>query len=182
MNINIGNLLNMYPRYMHLTVYVNPNNIDLYNRYYEAIYHHNSKLLNSIQNVDAGFDLYVPENQEIFGGQPNRINFGIKCSAKIIENGFPPYNSGYYLHPRSSISNGPLRLANSTGIIDSGYRGNIIGAFDCLSNSYYVHCNDRIVQICAPGLMPIYVELVDSENYLGGETMRGGGGFGSTGA
>jgi hypothetical protein len=30
--------------------------------------------------------------------------------------------------------------------------------------------------------MPIYVELVDSENYLGGETMRGGGGFGSTGA
>ncbi len=182
MNINIGNLLNMYPRYMRLTVYVNPNNVELYNRYYEAIYHHNGKLLNSIQNVDAGFDLYVPENQEIFGGQPNRINFGIKCSAKIIENGFPPYNSGYYLHPRSSISNGPLRLANSTGIIDSGYRGNIIGAFDCLSNSYYVHCNDRIVQICAPGLMPIYVELVDSENYLGGETMRGGGGFGSTGS
>jgi hypothetical protein len=102
MNINTGNLLNVYPRYMRLTVYVNPNNVELYNRYYEAIYHHNSKLLNSIQNIDAGFDLYVPENQEIFGGQPNRINFGIKCSAKIYENGFDPYNSGYYLHPRSA--------------------------------------------------------------------------------
>ena len=95
--------------------------------------------------MDAGFDLYVPENQEIFGGQSNRINFGIKCSANIIESGFSPYNSGYYLHPRSSISNGPLRLANSTGIIDSGYRGNIIGAFDCLTGSHFVNRHDRIV-------------------------------------
>jgi dUTPase len=37
-----------------------------------------------------------------------------------------------------------------------------------------------LVQICAPGLVPIIVELVDSLEELG-ETARGEGGFGSTG-
>ena len=37
-------------------------------------------------------------------------------------------NIGYYLYPRSSISKTPLILANSVGIIDSGYRGNIKAA------------------------------------------------------
>jgi dUTPase len=39
---------------------------------------------------------------------------------------------------------------------------------------------DRISQICAPGLSPIYVELVDKEEDLS-ITSRGSGGFGSTG-
>jgi hypothetical protein len=38
----------------------------------------------------------------------------------------------FYLYPRSSISKTPLMLANHTGIIDSGYRGNLIGAFRAL--------------------------------------------------
>ena len=177
--MNPHNLLNVYPRYMHLCIFVNPNNPELYNRYYEAIYNHNSQLNTSIQYIDAGFDLFVPTTSLM--SNTNRINFEIKCAAKIIENGHPAYNTGFYLYPRSSISNTPLRLSNSTGIIDSGYRGNIIGAFDCLVNEYTVNQFDRIAQICAPGLMPIIVELVDSENYLGGETQRGNGGFGSTG-
>jgi len=40
---------------------------------------------------------------------------------------------------------------------------------------------DRYLQICAPGLVPIIVEIVDSVSDLGGETERGAGGFGSTG-
>ena len=35
-------------------------------------------------------------------------------------------NCSYYLYPRSSISKTPLRMSNSTGIIDAGYRGEII--------------------------------------------------------
>ena len=41
---------------------------------------------------------------------------------------------------------------------------------------------DRYVQICAPGLVPILVEVVDTLERLGEETARGSGGFGSTGA
>lgn len=84
-----------------------------------------------------------------------------------------------------------MRLANSVGIIDAGYRGNIIGMFDVVNidNSYnedkgadyYAKSYDRLVQICAPGLVPIFVEMVDSIEALGIETERGSGGFGSTG-
>lgn len=176
--MSADHLLNLYPRYMHLTIYVDPLNTSLFEKYYEAVHNHNRKLSN--EHIDAGFDLYVPETQQINTGT-SRINFAIKCSAQIHENGFAAYNTGFYLHPRSSISNTPLRLANSTGIIDAGYRGNIIGAFDCLTNSHVVNYHDRIAQICAPGLMPIFVELVDTENALGARTVRGGGGFGSTG-
>jgi len=82
-------------------------------------------------------------------------------------------------------------LANCTGIIDAGYRGNLTGMFDLinlpdnLSDSreadYYGKKLDRYVQICAPGLVPIIVEIVESLEELGEETQRGGGGFGSTG-
>jgi dUTPase len=68
------------------------------------------------------------------------------------------------------------------GIIDSGYRGDLIGAFDCGSSGsqYVVLKQDKLVQICAPGLVPIIVELVDSLQELG-DTARGECGFGSTG-
>ena len=47
------------------------------------------------------------------------------------------YYVSYYLYPRSSVSTKtPLRLANSVGIIDSGYRGNIKAVFD-INQSYF---------------------------------------------
>jgi dUTPase len=40
---------------------------------------------------------------------------------------------------------------------------------------------DRLLQICAPGLVPIVVEIVNTMEELGSQTERGTGGFGSTG-
>ena len=99
----------------------------------------------------------------------------------ICQNG-KQYPTGFYMYPRSSLSKTPLRLANSVGIIDSGYRGDLIGAFDCNTHGeqYAVLKNDKLVQICGPGLVPVLVELVDSVELLG-ITDRGDGGFGSTG-
>jgi dUTP pyrophosphatase len=93
------------------------------------------------------------------------------------------FNTGYYLHPRSSISKTPLRLANSTGIVDAGYRGHLIAMLDVTSPTTQFGGNklERYVQICAPGLVPILVEIVNSLNDLGEETARGIGGIGSTG-
>jgi len=87
---------------------------------------------------------------------------------------------GYFLYPRSSTgTKTPLRLANSIGIIDSGYRGNYIAAFDNIrSESFKVERLQRLVQICPPNLTyPLRVELVDELE----QTARGAGGFGSTG-
>jgi dUTP pyrophosphatase len=115
----------------------------------------------------------------------NKLDFKIKCSAQIVEaekNGqINTYNTGYYMHPRSSIYKTPLRLANSTGIVDSGYRGNLIGMLDCIKPEYVVERFDRLIQLCAPGMMPIFVELVDRVEDLGEDTVRGERGFGSSG-
>jgi len=97
------------------------------------------------------------------------------------------------MYPRSSLSKTQLRLANSTGIIDAGYRGHLMGMFDVVNISpdnlqnenrdadYFGQKYDRYLQICAPGLVPIIVEIVETKNELGLETERGDGGFGSTG-
>jgi len=99
----------------------------------------------------------------------------------------------YYLYPRSSIYKTPLMLANSVGIIDSGYRGWICSALRYLPRAedesgrshdgvfrYAVEKHTKITQICHPNLVPFLVELVDDEAVLE-STSRGEGGFGSTG-
>lgn len=184
--MNPGSLLRYYPSFMLLRIFVENENHLLKMRYIDHITNHNNKILQDPEHIDAGFDLFVPcsfnclnrndENQI----HVNKVNHLIRCSATIISDRFQ-HNTGYYLHPRSSIIKTPLRLANSTGIVDSGYRGNIIGAFDCKESHYAINEFDRLIQICAPSLMPIYVELVDNEADLGHETVRGGGGFGSSG-
>lgn len=97
--------------------------------------------------------------------------------------------SGYYLYPRSSIVKTSMRLANSVGIIDSGYRGEIMAVVDKNDsvNDWKTvlkrDCKqyDRLFQICAGDLQPFRVEIVESECELSGVTERGDGGFGSTG-
>ncbi len=181
------NLLQFYPKYMHLRIFVdNINHPDLYAKYYEAIYNHNSKINNNPVHIDAGFDLYSPYDNLVCSSENVcKLDFKVKCSAQIVErdtNGLiNTYNTGYYMHPRSSISKTPLRLANSTGIVDSGYRGSLIGMFDCIRPQYTVEKFDRLIQVCAPSLMPIFVELVDRIEDLGAETIRGERGIGSSG-
>jgi dUTP pyrophosphatase len=75
-------------------------------------------------------------------------------------------------------------LANSIGIIDAGYRGNYIAAFDNIRpQAFTVEKGQRLVQICPPNLTyPLRVELVDDLDFASAmQTERGAGGFGSTG-
>ena len=139
---------------------------------------------------DAGFDLICPENITVPAQKTIKINHKIRCSMSRTNGGAlggsqhsPEYSVGYYLYPRSSTgTKTPLRLSNSVGIIDSGYRGDIIAAVDnWSSNDYVVETSHRIVQLCPPDLShPLVVTLVDTLEELG-ETPRGVGGFGSTG-
>ena len=125
---------------------------------------------------DSGFDLFCPETITINSGETVKINLQINCEAlhDTIEN----TNVSYYLYPRSSIIKTPLRLANSVGIIDAGYRGDIIACVDNIkSESYTINKGDRLFQICAGNLEPILFQLVNDLS----NTQRGSGGFGSTG-
>tara|TARA_B100001057_G_scaffold122464_1_gene121338 strand:+ start:695 stop:1147 length:453 start_codon:yes stop_codon:yes gene_type:complete len=124
---------------------------------------------------DSGLDLFCPETITINPGETLKINLNIKCEAL---NDTLNENVSYYLYPRSSIIKTPLRLSNSVGIIDAGYRGDIIACVDNIKNeSYTISQGDRLFQICAGDLTSINFELVDKLS----DTKRGIGGFGSTG-
>ena len=167
--MNHDELIAVYGKYMSLSIQID--NPELKNKYTGLIETHNQ------QTENAGFDIITPLHTLCMENQLNKINFGVKCKAVMVNGRGKPYNTGFYMYPRSSISKTPLRLANSVGIIDAGYRGDLIGAFDVLSDCA-VQANDRLVQVCAPGLVPIIITIVDN---LGDATMRGSGGFGSTG-
>jgi dUTP pyrophosphatase len=195
-------------RFMYIDIFVDDDDEMLKQLYVDSAKKHNQKILEDPHFYDAGFDLFLPKGElcdsygcgtKFFGKKledthipVNKVDFKIKCCAKMYYNNNS--NSGIYFTPfytyaRSSISKTPLRLANNQGIIDAGYRGNLIGMFDCTISSdndksafdWYMEEYSRILQICAPGLVPIYVNIVDKIEALGPSTSRGIGGFGSTG-
>jgi dUTP pyrophosphatase len=174
-------LLNNYGQFMHLKIFVDSVDEELVNKYKESINLHNEKLTKNMEYIDAGFDLFAPQNHEFVFTKVDKIDYQIICSAKMIQPN-NTYNTGYYMYPRSSISKSKLRLANNVGIIDAGYRGHLMGMFDCIyDDKVAVNKFDRHLQICAPGLIPIFVELVSALEELGEQTIRGSNGFGSTG-
>jgi len=189
-NIMLNNLVNNNnsvfhncDRIMILKLFVNSDDNILTSMYYNAAVAHNEKMNNN-GFPDAGFDLFTPFDTQCTGAAVTKINFLVRTSAQMVcENG-KVFNTGFQMCPRSSLSGTPLRLANSIGIIDSGYRGDLIGKFDCLlgcDNHCIVSKHDKLLQIVAPSMVPIYVMIVESESELGVETDRGAGGFGSTG-
>ena len=122
---------------------------------------------------DSGLDLFCPDTITINPGETIKINLQINCEA-LSESG----NVSYYLYPRSSIIKTPLRMSNCVGIIDAGYRGDIIACVDNIKDyPYEIKQGDRLFQICAGDLSPFTYELVDNLS----NTRRGSGGFGSTG-
>jgi len=135
---------------------------------------------------DSGFDLLTPYAYDFekvrVAERLLSLGMGVKCA--MFKDEKP---TGFYLYPRSSLSKTALRMSNSVGIIDSGYRGELIAMVDILSDlenqesAISTICPyTRLFQICAPGLEHFDVELVDSVEELG-MTTRGSGGFGSTG-
>ena len=119
---------------------------------------------------DAGLDLYVPEKITFKPGETKAIKLQISCE--------PINGKAYYLFPRSSISKTPLRMANSIGLIDGGYRGEIIAMCDNIKDyKYTVDKGQRLFQLVGTDLSPIEYELHQKLS----DSTRGTGGFGSTG-
>lgn len=158
-----------------------------------------SKYIGNNPYVDAGTDLFCVTKQSIKNSSlSNKIDLGIKCSmvfvsTNTITNKTTQTPCGYYLYSRSSTgSKTPLRLSNQVGIMDSGYRGNVIACFDNVDyqnkfndSEYVVVIGNRLVQICAPNITyPIVINIVSSDIELDipqTNNQRGTGGFGSTG-
>ena len=190
----------MSPPYYILKIHIINNNVELTEKYSKMCAEKQKNLDEYISsnganasNIDCGIDLFCPQHVKIKNSTlSNKVPMGIKCSMT-----FGGMFTGYYLYPRSSMgAKTPLRLSNSVGIIDAGYRGELGALLDnhdkvkrkaqgmdenAIFNYYTIEKGDRIVQICSPNLTyPIYPIIVNSECELG-DSHRGSGGFGSTG-
>lgn len=121
---------------------------------------------------DAAADMYSMEDVTIpahFNGVPIKTGVHIQLPESWVA----------FILPRSSIgAKTPLRLSNSVGVIDSGYRGEVRALYDNIGDEpYQIHKGDRIAQML---VMPSYrfkAAVVDSLE----DSDRGEAGFGSTG-
>jgi dUTP pyrophosphatase len=149
--------------------------------YQVHIFEHTDKIISQIKYGDSGFDLLAPDDITYTSDENTiKIDWKICCALFKTDSYEVEYPCAYYLYPRSSLYKTGLRLTNSVGIIDSGYRGHLGCFFDVFKNTTIPKFS-RLVQICAPDLTPIYnIQIVDTLLELG-ITSRGSGGFGSTG-
>lgn len=120
----------------------------------------------------AGYDLYADiEETRIQPGETTKIPIGI--SVEIPEG----YFGGIFARSGLSTKEG-LRPANCVGVIDSDYRGPIMVALHNDSNEERVITpQEKIAQLV---IMP-YLSVTFNEVEELSETVRGAGGFGSTG-
>lgn len=122
---------------------------------------------------DACFDLRTVEDAVIYPHQPRIVKTGIKTS----------FDSDCVLqiYPRSGLAcKEGLTVANSPGIVDSGYRGEImVGLLNNTMNPITIQRGDRIAQARLCNVVETRFVTVSIDSL--GDSERGEGGFGSTG-
>jgi len=117
---------------------------------------------------DAGLDLVATSKED---ADADNTIYGTGLVIEIPE--------GYMglIFPRSSIWKRQMSLANSVGVIDSGYRGEVKVVMRREGSEDMYQVGDRIAQLV---IMP-YLRITFTEVEELGDTERGEGGFGSTG-
>jgi len=119
---------------------------------------------------DAGLDLTATSVN--FDETTRKLSVGFGLAAEI------PAGHVGLLFPRSSIHKTGMILSNCVGVIDSGYRGEIRSIFYVPAGAKPYAVGDRCAQLI---VMPYpQVQVIEADELS--DTVRGAGGFGSTGA
>jgi dUTP pyrophosphatase len=121
---------------------------------------------------DAGMDVQSTEELIICSGETIIVPTGLKVAI--------PEGYEIQVRPRSGLSlKTPLRIANSPGTIDTGYRDEIgIIITNTGRNNHKIFKCDRIAQLVLKEVPQIEWEIVDDVKSIG---INRNGGFGSTG-
>lgn len=142
----------------------------------------NAVLPTYAKHGDAGMDLTATSK---WYDESGNVCYGTSLAFEI------PHGYVGLLFPRSSNTKKDLILGNSVGVIDSGYRGEVVFKFKALDTHYMqdgkltflkkdfmqeYNLGDRIGQIIILPYPQIEFNLVDELS----TTDRGVGGFGST--
>ncbi len=122
---------------------------------------------------DAGTDIYAAETVTVAPGQTVLVATGLKVA---IPDGFE-----LQIRPRSGLSlKTPLRVPNTPGTIDAGYRDEVrvIMQNTSADTPYTIQVGDRIAQFVLQRVPMAVFQVVDSVAAIGEDR---GGGFGSSG-
>ena len=121
----------------------------------------------------AGIDLYCKADKEIIIKPKETVKIHTGLHVEIPE--------GYFgaVYPRSSTGvKKHLMLANTVGIIDSDYRGELMVFFyNYGEEDQIIEDGDRLAQLVIQPYLRCEIKKVDEL----ADTKRGDGGFGSTG-
>lgn len=133
---------------------------------------------------DSGLDLFFVEDITIPARQTVLVDLEVAVELRYMNTNISFgdkklfLNKSILLMPRSSIYKTPIRLSNSIGLIDSGYRGNLKVALDNISEkSYTISKGTKLFQLVSPNLETFNLVLTDKLS----ETKRNVLGFGSSG-
>lgn len=146
-----------------------------------------AKIPSYAHDGDAAMDIYSPEEYTILPGETKIIPTGLKVEL--------PFGYAFLIQPRSGVSSKTkLRIANSPGLIDSQFRGEIgiiienieppikditFNVDSCeYGKSYVIEKGERIAQLRLVEVPTAIFYQVDKVNE---NTSRATGGFGSTG-
>jgi dUTP pyrophosphatase len=121
----------------------------------------------------AGADLYacITEDTTILPNETKLIKTGIAIEV--------PEGYGAFIYARSGLaSKRGLAPANKVGVVDSDYRGEVMVALHNHSNeAQVISKGERIAQMVIAPFLKAEFEVVEELS----DTVRGAGGFGSTG-
>ena len=135
--------------------------------------HPDAKMPTKGSELAAGWDLYSLEDTEVPFRKSVKLRTGIHVE---IPEGFEGQ-----VRARSSLGSKGLILPHSIGTIDADYRGELFVLMTWIGegDSYLVHSGERIAQIVITPVPKVSLEEVNIQDL--GKTVRGDGGFGSTG-
>lgn len=120
----------------------------------------------------AGMDLTATKVRVVEESDHGYVEYGTDLAFEI------PEGHVGLLFPRSSISKTGMILSNSVGVIDSDYRGEVTMRFKWRRETKLYQPGERIGQLI---IIPYpQIELVPVQEL--NETVRGEGGYGSTGS
>ena len=160
-------------------------NLKLYDSFYKILYSDdqnitipyikvfkddkNAIIPSKCRQSDVGFDLTIIKEVKNMNSNTVMYDTGIKLDIP----------NGYYVEivPRSSISKSGYILANSIGIIDQSYRGNLYIALTKINQDATIELPWKCCQMIVK--KQIYGKIVESTEDFS-NTNRGIGGFGST--
>ena len=129
--------------------------------------HEDAVIPSYAKDGDAGMDLTAVE----VSGKDGFITYHTGLAMEI-----PRWHVGL-LFPRSSVYKTGQSLTNCVGVIDSGYRGEIMMKYTLSSLCKEYEIGDRVGQLIIMPYPRIDFEVVDELT----KTDRGSGGYGSTG-